>query len=549
MDRPRFLRELLLNRRRFLAGFTAGCATGTSATAWSTSSGDAEDLAAAQRLFGLDFTAEQLAQIAPRAGRQRRLFAQLRGHAVQRWTAPAFSFDPWPAGAKQPTQPGKFSVPPGDGKASTKPEDLAYASIPELAGLLRAGRTTARKLTQLCIGRLKSHDPTLHCVVTLLEKQALAAADRADAEIARGHWRGLLHGIPFGAKDLFAWPGAPTTFGAGPFRDQMLNHRASVLDRLEKAGAILVAKLSLGALAMGDVWFAGRTRNPWNPRQGSSGSSAGSAAAVAAGLVPFALGTETCGSIVSPCVRCAVAGLRPTFGRVSRDGAMPLSWTMDKVGPIARYAIDLAIVFDAIQGPDDKDAMVRDVGFGWPRNLDWKKLRVGVLRSRGRARGHEALLAWLGKRGARVDSAEFPAMPYGALMQILSVEAATAFDDLTRSPAIEKLRRQGASSWPATFRASRFIPAVEYLRAMRTRTELIETTHERLGQFDVLVGDRALFATNLTGHPCVVLPSGKGRGRQPISTTLIGRLDGEGTLLAIANEWQKVTTWHRGRPL
>ncbi|MCA8955825.1 MAG: amidase [Planctomycetes bacterium] len=551
-----FLRQLLLDRRALLGGLAASSAGtllpafGRGVASSPSIVGDPEDLAAAQRLIGLDFTAAQLAQAGGSVARQRSGFAAMRQHAVDWWTTPAFHFDPLPPGALPPPAGPHPNYTAQPGNASTKPGDLAYASIPQLAGLLRQRTVTSRQLTELCIARLRRHDPQLLCVVTLLERQALAAADRADQEIAAGRIRGLLHGIPYGAKDLFAWPGAPTTFGAAPFKGQVLGAKATVLERLERAGAVLVAKLSLGALAMGDVWFGGRTRNPWNPAQGSSGSSAGPAAAVAAGLLPFALGSETCGSIVSPCQRCGVAGLRPSFGLVSRHGAMPLSWTMDKVGPIARHATDLGIVFDAIRGPDGRDASVRAVGFPSPSLVALRGLRVGVLDdARRRRRPHSELLAWLTEQGAVVAPARLPEFPFRALMTILGCEAATAFDDLTRSPDLDKLTRQDAGAWPTSFRAARFVPAVEYLRATRIRTQLCQAMHALMQQHDVLLGDSALPCTNLTGNPSLVLPCASGRGRGPASTAIIGRLFGEAILLAIGEGWQKHTRFHLGRPV
>jgi Asp-tRNA(Asn)/Glu-tRNA(Gln) amidotransferase A subunit family amidase len=558
MDHRTFLRELASTRRGFLGGLAAGCVLpGRLLDTPDAVGDDAEDIAGAARLFGLSFSDDELKSAARRAARARGNFLALRKHPVDWWTAPACNFDPLPPGAKPPSLDGKaeFAVPKRDDP--TAPEDLAYASITELAGRLRAGKVTSRQLTQLCLSRLKKHDPKLLCVVTLLEKEALATADRMDKEIVEGKWRGPLHGIPYGAKDLYAWPGAPTTFGAAPYKDQVLDLKATVLAKLEDSGAVLVAKLSLGALAMGDVWFKGRTRNPWNTDQGSSGSSAGPAAAVSGGLVPFAIGSETCGSIISPCSRCGVSGLRPTFGLVSRHGAMPLSWSMDKVGPIARTATDLAIVFDAIRGPDGKDAMMRDAGFQWPAARPLKGLKIGLVgggRGNAWSEGPNAeFVGWLEKHGAATERASFPEVPYGALMQILSVEAATAFDDLTRSDDLGTLRRQEPGSWPHTFRAARFVPAVEFLRAARVRSELLVKVHEMMGKFDALLSPRSgvsLYATNLSGHPAVVLPHGRGRrGPAPSVITLIGRLYDESTILGIASAWQKATQWHTGRPI
>jgi Asp-tRNA(Asn)/Glu-tRNA(Gln) amidotransferase A subunit family amidase len=552
MNEIGFLRQIAVDRRAFLGGLAASAALPLVSS--KNPLGTKEDIAAAQRLTGLEFSDQEIEQIAPSVERIRAGFEELRRHEVTFWTPPAWNFDPLPPGVKPPSTESEFEVRPSTGQISTSDSDLAYASIPQLAGLLKSGKLSSRRLTTLAIQRLEQHDPQLHCVVTLLKASALAAADQADREIAAGQWRGILHGIPYGAKDLFAWPGAPTTFGAAPYKNQIVDMKATVLRKLEAQGAILVAKLTLGALAMGDYWFGGQTRNPWNPKQGSSGSSAGPAAAVAAGLLPFAIGTETLGSIVSPCRRCGVAGLRPTFGTVSRHGAMPLSWSMDKIGPIARHAIDLAIVYDAIRGADGKDSMIRNHGFAWPPSKSLQGLRVGLVASRGSKLEQSDMVKWLRERGAKVSKLELPDFPYRALRNILTAEAATAFDDLTRSDDIDTLTRQTANSWPSTFRAARFVPAVEYLRATRMRTQLIEAMHTTMQDIDIYLatasGNSSLYCTNLTGHPTVILPSSQSsRSKQPESLTLVGQLYGESTLLGVANEWQKDTKWHLGRPI
>lgn len=557
MQNLAFLREALLQRRALLSGLAGGAAAAATQRSLAMPRPDldpAADLAAAARLYGLDFDAEELALCGRRIRNLGRNLQSLREADLDWWTAPAVRFDPLPGGVEAPgpkaSESPRFAEP---GKPADD-LDLSYASVTELGALLRAGKTSARKLCEHFLGRLKNHDKQLLCVVNLLEAQALAAADRADAEIRAGKWRGPLHGIPYGAKDLLAWPGAPTTFGAAPFQEQRFELKASSLQQLEEAGAILVAKLSLGALAMGDVWFKGRTRNPHNPRQGSSGSSAGPAAAVAAGLLPFAIGSETCGSIVSPCSRCGVSGLRPTFGRVSRHGAMPLSWTMDKLGPIARNALDLALVFDAIRKLDPRDAMPRDAGFRWP--LEKRPLRVGLVEGRvdyGRGANH-GFVSFLRAQGHKLSGCRFPDLPYSALMQILSTEAATAMDDLTRSPGIDKLSRQDAGAWPTTFRAAQFVPAVGHLRASRLRSRLLAQMHELMTGFDVLVAPRGgtdnLYATNLSGHPSVVFPVGPARpGRAPQSLTIIGRLYEDDLLLDLLQRWQGATEFHQSKPI
>ena len=392
------------------------------------------------------------------------------------------------------------------------------------------------------LDRLKRHGPTLECTITLTEERALEQARRADEEIAAGRYRGPLHGIPWGIKDLLAVKGYPTTWGAEPYVDQVIDMDATVVRRLDEAGAVLVAKLTVGALAMGDVWFGGKTRNPWNLEQGSSGSSAGSAAATVAGLVGFSIGTETHGSIIPPSTRCGATGLRPTFGRVSRHGAMALSWTMDKIGPICRSVEDCALVFDAIHGADGLDPTVRDVPFVWDANIDVRNLRIGDLKSafdeepeseEGREwrrmdlRG--ARRAPLARRGA--IPFELPkGLPVSALRLILHAECAAAFDDLTRSGRDRLMEER--SSWPNTFRQARFIPAVEYIQANRVRTLVMAALDEAMRDIDVFVtpsyaGD-VLLMTNLTGQPAVVLPNGFRADGTPVSISFIRQSLGRG---------------------
>lgn len=545
------LRRALLTRRAFVTGVAAGGATVASPDR---PRDDKQDIAAAERLLGLSFTDVEREQATGRANNQRRDYEALREVDVARGTAPALRFDMLPAAADPPdTREGIRYLPLTELPTIESDEDLAFATVDQLAALLRERRVTSRQLTELSITRLKKYDPVLHCVITLLEEQALATADHADAEIARGEWRGPLHGIPFGAKDLLSWPGAPTTFGAAPFKDQVLDLEATVLSRLHDAGAVLVAKMTLGALAMGDRWFGGRTRNPWKPSQGSSGSSAGSASAVAAGLLPFALGSETLGSIVSPCTRCGATGLRPTFGTVSRHGAMPLSWTMDKLGPIARSAADCALVFDAIRGPDGRDPDVIAAPFPWQRKRDISDLRIGFIESDDWERPRErAFLDNLRGSGAALSPMQLPDFPYRAMLIVLHAEAAAAFDDLTRRGGLRELVAQGNNDWPNSLRSARFIPAVEYLRAMRIRTRVIEETAEVMANYDVFIsrpfGNRALTCTNLTGHPCCVLPLGALDDGRPTSITVCGKLYGEADVLAVAEHWQGDTDWHRRRP-
>ena len=380
-----------------------------------------------------------------------------------------------------------------------KDEELAFLPVAELGPLVRSGRVTSTELTTLYLDRLRKYDGQLKCVVTLTERLALEQAARADAEIAAGRYRGPLHGIPWGAKDLIAVPGYPTTWGAPQFRGQQLEQTATVARRLEDAGAVLVAKLSLGALASGDRWFGGKTRNPWNLSQGSSGSSAGSAAAVVAGLVGFALGSETYGSIVSPCKRCGATGLRPTFGRVSRDGCMALSWTLDKIGPITRSVEDCALVLDAIHGWDGRDAAAVDEPFAWPNDMEFSQLRVGYVPTETPV-ADRLELRTLRTLGVTLVPIELPKISTDAIFLMLGCEAGTVFDPLTRDGDLD-----GLNEWPRAFQRAQFVPAVEYLRASRVRTKLVHAMRAAIKDVDLYVNGNDLGITNLTGHPTVVL--------------------------------------------
>jgi Asp-tRNA(Asn)/Glu-tRNA(Gln) amidotransferase A subunit family amidase len=411
------------------------------------------------------------------------------------------------------------------------------------------------------LSRLKKYGSKLECVITLTEERALEAARRADAEIAAGNYRGPLHGIPWGAKDLLAVAGYKTTWGAMPYKDQVIEADATVVKRLDDAGAVLVAKLSLGALAWGDVWYGGKTRNPWDYEQGSSGSSAGSAAATAAGLVGFSIGTETWGSIVSPSTRCGTTGLRPTFGRVSRHGAMALSWSMDKIGPICRSVEDCALVFDAICGPDGHDLSVVDAPFNWDASLDVKALRVGYVDS-AFAEEREEQEEWrqfdlmtldkLRSLGIELVPIELPDLPIESLSFVLNAEAAAAFDDLTRSNRDDLMVRQVRNAWPNVFRQARLIPAVEYINANRVRTLAMQAMAEIMSKIDVYIAPSFvgsnLLLTNLTGHPSVVLPNGFREDGTPTSITFMGDLFAEARALAVARAYQEASDFHLRHP-
>lgn len=375
---------------------------------------------------------------------------------------------------------------------------------------------------------------------------------------ARGQYRGPLHGIPFGIKDLLSVEGTRTTWGAAPYREQALDETATVVRKLESAGAVLMVKLTMGALALGDIWYGGVTKNPWDLRQGSSGSSAGSASATAAGLVPFAIGTETLGSIVSPSTRCGTTGLRPSYGRVSRHGAMALSWSMDKIGPICRSALDCAIVFDAIRGSDGLDPSVHDAPFNFSRKQDYKKLRVGYFKNLfddnypTRDNDQKALEV-LRSLGVTLEPLTLStALPVPSLRLMLNAEAAAAFDELTRSNRDSLLTDQRRNAWPNTFRAARFISAVDYINASRVRTQLINEYYQKTKDFDVILspsfGGIQLLLTNLVGTPTLVVPNGFNAKGSPTSISFLGRLDGEAAIALLAQAYQDATDWDEKVP-
>jgi Asp-tRNA(Asn)/Glu-tRNA(Gln) amidotransferase A subunit family amidase len=475
-------------------------------------------------------------------------FRALRALPLANDVAPAVAFRPAPWLPPSDVRDRGIVEPTGQAapKRPDASEDLAFMPLTSLAALVRTRQVSSVELTKLYLERLRKYDPTLRCVVSYTDELALRQAERADREIAAGRYRGPLHGIPWGAKDLIAVPGYKTTWGALPFKDQTLDTKATVAQRLEDAGAVLVAKLTLGALAMGDHWFGGITRNPWNPKRGSSGSSAGSASATTAGLVGFALGTETLGSIVSPCRQCGATGLRPTFGRVSRHGCMSLAYTMDKVGPIARSVEDCALVFGVIHGFDGLDPSAVTRPFTWPPTRDLRTLQVGYVEGKVAAKDRPELRV-LRDLGVQLQPIKLPEKyPVSALRIILGTEAAAVFDDLTRRGVTE-----GLNSWPAIFRQGQFVPAVEYLRANRIRSLLMQEMEQVMARVDVYVGGHDLLLANLTGHPTAVLPDGfrKADGVEtPNAITFTGRLYGETELLAVAQAYQQATGFHLRRP-
>lgn len=514
------------------------------------------DIAGAEKVIGLTFTQAERDSMQQDLIDNLQSYLKLRGVEIANSVPPAMQFNPIPAGFKLETKERGFVVSKARKfEAPANIEDLAFWPVRDLAELIRTRKVTSTQLTTMYLERLKKYGPKLQCVITLTEERALERARLADEEIAKGKYRGLLHGIPYGAKDLLAVKGYKTTWGSMPYKDQTIDEDATVIKKLDEAGAVLVAKLTMGELAWGDVWYGGMTRNPWNLEQGSSGSSAGSASATAAGLVAFAIGTETWGSIVSPSTRCGDTGLRPTYGRVSRTGAMALSWSMDKIGAICRTVEDCAIVFNAIRGADGVDQTLIDAPFNYDPKVDLKKLRIGYLKKLFDAdydnkANDAATLAKLRELGAELVPIDLPDYPVDAIAFILSAEAAAAFDDLTRSGRDSLMVRQTRDAWPNVFRASRFIPAVEYIQANRLRRLIIQDMQKL--DVDVYLspsfGGSNLLLTNLTGHPCVVLPNGFDAKGSPTSVTFIGRLFGEATLLAVAKTYQDATDFHLKHP-
>ncbi len=561
-----------------------------------------EMIDAAAVIAGISVTTEQKQMMIEGIDALRKSYGAIRELKIPNSVSPAFVFDPVPGDMVPDSvkRPLRISAAPdvrslasaASAEFERESNSLAFGSVRELAELVKTRKVSSVALTKMYLARLKKYDPQLHFVITLTEDRAMEQSTVADKEIAAGNYRGPLHGIPWGAKDLLAVKGYRTTWGASGFEQQQFDYDATVVKRLDDAGAVLVAKMTMGALAQGDLWFGARTRNPWNKRQGSSGSSAGSASAVAAGCVGFALGTETLGSISSPSTRCGATGLRPSFGLVPRTGAMALSWTMDKIGPICRAVEDCALVLSAIYGADGHDLSVQDAAFNWDAKFNWKTLRVGYLKSSfdvptlqagasdaqkksNERRIYDAkygirALEELRKMGINLIPLEMPDFPFGAIIPVLEAEAAAAFDDLTRSGRDKLLTGQMQFDWPNQFRVARFYSAVDYIQAMRARTLAIAEMAKLFAQVDVIVtpsGGSQLEATNLTGPPAVTVPNGvrgddapksdsdedgaltnTGGPSTPVSLTFLGALYSDARLAAFAKAYQDATGFHLQHP-
>ena len=520
------------------------------------------DIQGASRLFDLTFTAQELdtlySDVLDNVANYKAMHGLSLGNEVplslwQNPRLPGMRFDEMQRAVVWPAV--KASLP-------ANKSDLAFYSIDQLAYLIKTKQITSVALTQFFIDRIKTYGASLQCVVSMQEEMALSQARQADREIAAGKYRGLLHGIPYGLKDLFAVKGTKTTWGAAPYQDQVIEEDAYVYAKLKESGAVLVAKFTLGALAMGDYWFGGRTKNPWNLNVGSSGSSAGSASATVAGLVPFAIGTETWGSIVSPATTCGATGLRPTFGSISRSGAMALSYSLDKVGPICRSANDAAIVFNYLHGTDGKDLAAVNMPFNYQANRSLKGMKIAYAKNyfdkiKDTTRNEWRVLAELKQQGVTLIPVEFPdekVYTFNIMDVIIGAECAAQFDELTRKNIDDQLTRQTKNDWPNQFRTSRFIPAVEYINAQRHRYTLMQKVNEVISQYDAIIcpsrgGGNQSAITNLTGHPVVCVPTGlDAKNKLPTGISFVGKLYDEGTLLRIAQFYQDHTKYEEIHP-
>lgn len=471
-----------------------------------------------------------------------------------------FAFQPAPYGFKLPVTQKKIKwIIPANVSLPRDRNALSFYSLPQLASLIKNRKITSLELTKFFLERLKKYGDTLKCVITLTEDLALKEARQADAELKKGIYHGLLHGIPYGLKDLFAVKGYRTTWGSTPYKDQVVNDDSYVYTRLKESGAVLCAKLSLGALAFSDLWFGGQTKNPWNLAQGSSGSSAGPASAASAGLLPFTIGTETLGSIISPSTRCGATGLRPTFGTISRSGAMVLCWSMDKAGPICRSAEDDAIVYYYLKGTDGNDAGSLNHAFNFNPEASVKSLKVAYAQNYFNRLPKEAM-EWkvlevyrtLGVKLVPVNFPDSAIYPFNMSGVILNAESSAAFDELTRTNRDDLIERQDKGFWPNSFRAARFIPAVEYINANRYRSILCQQVQKFMKNYDVVIvptfAGRQLTITNLTGNPVVCMPMGFTAAGTPVSISLIGNLYDEASILLAAKAYQDRTEWNKKHP-
>ena len=509
-----------------------------------------------ESLSGLEFTQSERDSALESLARLKAQYDSLRTIQISNDIPLPLYFNPLINGQEIPKGREKYLFQEFPTKRPDNIEDCAFYTIGQLAHLIRTRQISSLELTEMYLSRLERFGPQLECVVTVTKELAIEQAKRADEAIKNGKYLGPLHGIPYGAKDLLAVEGYKTTWGAMTHKDQFIESTATVVKKLEEAGAVLVAKLTLGALAWGDNWYGGKTRNPWNTELGSSGSSAGPGSATSAGLVAFSLGSETWGSIVSPSTVNGVTGLRPTFGTVSKSGAMALSWSMDKIGPMCRSVDDCALVYSIIKGTDGEDHSVVDVPFQVPVKKELKSLRIGFVASAFNdsttSDNDRIVIDRLRELGFTMVPIELPEFPTNSLSFLLDVEAAAAFDELTRSNRDDQLVRQVKRAWPNVFRSARYVPAVEYVQANRARVLLNLKMSSLFEEIDIYLvpsfyGDN-LLRTNLTGHPCIVLPNGFDDKGMPTSISFIGDLYKDGELVAVARSYQRGTGWHKRYP-
>jgi Asp-tRNA(Asn)/Glu-tRNA(Gln) amidotransferase A subunit family amidase len=514
------------------------------------------DIEGAERLMGVHYTADERQMMLDNLEGQIASAAARRTVTLGNDEPMATRFDPRLPSFAMPSPEGPVAF--SDQGAVPLPaddEDIAFAPLTHLSAWLRGGALTSRRLTEIYLARIEALNKDLECFATVTADLALAEADAADKLLAAGVWLGPLHGVPYGLKDLFDTKGIVTGWGAEPFQNRVPDSDAVIVERLRAAGAVLLGKTTVGALAYNDIWYGGVTRNPWNLNEGSSGSSAGSASATAAGLCGFSIGTETLGSITSPSQRCGTTGLRPTFGRVPRTGGMALCWTLDKVGPICRSVEDTAMVLAALNGADIGDLSSIAAPFHFDHAAPWKGLRVGYLPEafgEGATEVDHAALQAVRDLGLEVAEVSLPDLPYGALMNILYAEAAAAFEELTLTDTDDTLTWQDTGAWPNTFRKARFLSAVDHVQLDRLRLKVMKALDDLFREIDVLVGPfmtgPMLVASNFTGHPCLHLRAGffdtgtRGKASLGAGKLNVGEVDDSGKTFTVP---QGFSLWGR----
>lgn len=533
------------------------------------------DLGIAEKLAGVDYTdAERAVIYDGLEGMVDRIRLRRAGTTIDNTDAPALTFDPRLPGEAYHAQSNAVRLAAGAIRALPSDEDIAFASISEQGAWLRSGALTANRLLDIYLTRIRTHGPKLECFITLMEESARREAFQADSELRAGRDRGPLHGIPYGMKDLADTAGIATTWGAEPYKGRVPTEDAVIVKRLREAGAVLVGKTTLGALAYGDKWFAGTTRNPWNIDEGSSGSSAGSASSTGAGLVSFSIGTETLGSIVSPSSRCGTTGLRPTFGRIPRTGAMALCWSLDKFGPICRHVEDTALVLAAVNGADNGDPSSIDWGFEYDAaTAAAQNIKIGYnpawFEGDNVTASEKAMPDMVRELGFDLTEVTLPDLPYGSLITLLEVEGAAAFEELTLSNRDDLMKWQEPRSWPNTFRSAHLHSAVEAMQLDRFRRQVMQVMADIYRQVDVILcpsfGGGMLLITNYTGHPCLVFPVGmEDRASVPLtgrpvpeerpvkslpqSFTLWGNMFREDQILALGSLLERQINFKTNRP-